>query len=166
MTMNVDSSRYAGRGQRGAKQRVGFFVNVLLVCLALSGCGGPKYTDVTLDINADSSINEGVLLPIDVIAVNESKAESVLSISPEEWFGNDMRERLTSEEIQKLAIKGGGTRNVTVKVRSEVGRIIIYADYENTSGRDRQQIIIFPKKAEFLNKYSIQVRKNRLELTP
>ena len=166
MTMDAQCSLHAGIDQGGAKRNMRNFIKWLLVCIALSGCAGPKYTDVTLSIKADTSINDGVLLPIDVIAVDESKAESVLSISPEEWFGNDMRERLTSEEIQKLAVKGGGARTVNVRVRSEVGRIIIYADYENTSERDRQQIIIFPKKEQFRGTYSIQVQKNRLELTP
>jgi hypothetical protein len=164
--MDMHYSLHAGIDRGVAKRHMGNFIRLLLVCIALTGCGGPKYTDVTLAIKADTSINDGVLLPIDVIAVDESKAQSVLSVSPEEWFGNDIRERLTSEEIQKLAIKGGGTRTLNVRVRSDVGRIIIYADYENTSERDRQQIIIFPKNERFQGKYSILVQKNRLELAP
>ena len=139
----------------------------MLLVFALSGCaGGPKQTDVTLQLKADESINNGILLPIDVVAVEESKAASILSISPDEWFGSDQRERLPPEEIQKLAIKDGGVRTVTVKVHKEAGKIIIYADYESTSQREQQQLVIDSKKESFHDSYLIKVKKNLLELVP
>jgi len=166
--MDEQSMLHTGIDLMGARRNLVNFVKWFLVGMVLSGCAAqarPKYTDVSLSLQADAPINDGVLLPIDVIAVNEIKADAVLSVSPEEWFGNDMRERLTSEEIQKFAIKDGGNRIIDVRVPSEVGRIIVYADYENTSERERQQIIIFPGKDRFKSNYSIRIQKNRLELT-
>jgi len=166
--MAEQGTLHAGVFHGNARRKITNFVLWFLVGMVMSGCAAqsrPKYTDVSLTLQADAPINDGVLLPIDVIAVNESKADSVLAVSPDEWFGNDMRERLTSEEIQKFAIKDGGSRTIDVRVPSEVGRIIIYADYENTSERERQQIIIFPGKDRFKRNYSIRIQKNRLELT-
>jgi hypothetical protein len=154
---------------RAARWNIAKFFGLFLVAMALSACAAPlkpNYTDVTLSLQADVPVNDGVLLPIDIITINENKAEAVLAISPDLWFGNDMRERLTAEEIQKFAVRDGGSRNITVRVPSETGKIIIYADYENTSEREGQQIIIFSGKDRFRDTYMIRVHNNRLELMP
>lgn len=168
MTMNEQGTQHTGT-DRAARWNIANFVGLFLVAVVLSGCAAPlkpHYTDVTLSLQADVPVNDGVLLPIDIITINENKAEAVLAISPDLWFGNDMRERLTAEEIQKFAVKDGGSRNITVRVPSETGKIIIYADYENTSEREGQQIIIFSGKDRFRDSYLIRVHNNRLELMP
>lgn len=136
--------------------------------LALAGCaaGPPKPADVTLQLKADNPINDGILLPIDIMTVDENKAASVLSLSPDEWFGSRLREQLTPDEIQKVAIRGGGTRSVPVKVNSQTGRIIVYADYEATSQRDQQQLVIDASKQALRDSYVIHVKTGELELSP
>jgi len=137
------------------------------LALALTGCaGGPRQTDVTLQLKADESINDGILLPIDVIAVDEGKAAAVLGVSPDEWFGSRQREQMAPDEIQKLAIRGGGNRTVPVKINPQNGKIILYADYESTSQREQQQLVIDPKKESLRDTYHIKVKKNFLELAP
>lgn len=169
MTMHEQCTLQTGNDRGAARRYITNFFKVLLVGIALSGCAAPttpRYTEVAVSLKADAPINDGILLPIDIITVNELKADAVLAISPELWFGNEMRERLTTEEIQKFAVKDGGTRKIDVRVPSDTGRIIIYADYENTSERAKQQIIIFPGKERFRDSYLIRVHNNRLELMP
>jgi hypothetical protein len=144
-------------------------IKFILFSVALSGCAyplTPSSTDVTLSLQADVPLNDGVLLPIDIIATNEIKAEAILGIPPGLWFGSDMREHLTKEEVHKLAVRGGETRDIAVTIGHGIGRIIVYADYENTSGREGQQLIISPRKSWFSKNYLISVRNNRLELMP
>ncbi len=167
--MNEQWRRNTETDRGAVKGKLVYFFMMLLVGMLLSACASPlkpDYTDVTLSLQADVLINDGVLLPIDIITLNDDKAEAVLGISPDLWFGNDMRERLTAEKIQKFAIRGGGERNITVRVPSETGKIIIYADYENISEREGQQIIIFSGKNRFRDSYLIRVHNNRLELVP
>ena len=142
---------------------------LLVLTMLLGGCAGPtapQFDDVTLNLQAAEAINDGVLLPIDIMAVNEIKADAVLAVAPDLWFGNEQREKLTPEEIQKVAIRGGGKRQVTVRVPSLAGKIILYADYENSNERAAQQIIISPLKGGFHEKYEILIQANRLELKP
>ncbi len=169
MTMNEQCTLQTENDRSAARRYIANFFKVLLIGVALAGCAAPsapRYTDVAVSLKADVPINDGVLLPIDIITVNELKADAVLAISPEVWFGNEMRERLTPEEIQKFAVKDGGTRKIDVRVPSDTGRIIIYADFENTSERVKQQIIIVPGKERFRDSYLINVHNNRLELKP
>jgi hypothetical protein len=51
-------------------------------------------------------------------------------------------------------------------VHKETGKIIIYADYESTSQREQQQLVIDSKKESFHDSYLIKVKKNLLELVP
>jgi predicted component of type VI protein secretion system len=169
MTMKEQCTLHTGNDRGAVRRYITNFFKVLLVGVALTGCAAPttpRYTEVAMSLKADVPINDGVLLPIDIITVNEIKADAVLAISPEVWFGNEMRERLTPEEIQKFAVKDGGTRKIDVRVPSDTGRIIVYADFENTSERQKQQIIIVPGKERFRDSYLIRVHNNRLELMP
>lgn len=147
-------------------------IKKLGICLALAmtltGCasGPPRPTDITLQFKAESPINSGILLPIDVMTVDQNKASAILSISPDEWFGNPMREQLTPDEIHKLAIRAGGERVIQVKVNPQSGKIILYADYEGTSQRDLQRLVIDAEKGSLEDTYLINVKLNQLELTP
>ncbi len=140
----------------------------LALAMTLTGCasGPTRPTDVTLEFKAGNSINNGILLPIDVMTVDQDKASAILGISPDEWFGNPMREQLTPDEIHKLAIRGGGERVIRVKVNPRTGKIILYADYESTSQRDLQRLVIDAEKKSLEDTYLINVKQNQLELTP
>ncbi len=141
----------------------------VLMSGVLFGCASPltpTSTDVTLSLQADVPINDGVLLPIDIITTSEIKAEAILSIPPGLWFGSDMRESLSKQEVHKFAVREGEARDITVTIGRGIGRIIIYADYENTNGREGQQLIISPGKSWFRKNYLISVRNSQLELIP
>lgn len=131
----------------------------------LLACGLPtQYSDITVTLDPQQEINDGVLLPVDILAVDAGTSESALSIGPDNWFGEDLRERLTGDEIKRLAITGGDSKSVQVKIPKGVNKIIIFADFENNSDRVGQQIVIVPEKLNFLSKYKIQVNENRMEL--
>jgi hypothetical protein len=133
-------------------------------CLFLNGCISSKVSKITLHFNADREINENVLLPLDVVVVDKSLSETVLSIGPDDWFGDSLRDRLVGEEVHHLAIKGGATREITVKIPEETNKVIIYADYENNIDRLGQQIVIAPKKAVFSPNYKVLIRDKNMEL--
>ena len=146
-----------------------FFCRMIIVitALVLSGCAMPKgFSDVTIMLESEGSINEGVLLPVDILVANDGLASSALGIGPDDWFGAELRDRLTNEEVQRLAIRGGTTRNVKVSIPEDVRRVIIFADYENNNERFGQQIVITPEKLNFFPKYRVRIRDNRMELVP
>jgi hypothetical protein len=136
-----------------------------LVVLGFSACAKiPRFSDITLILDPASEINEGVLLPVDILAVDSVISSKALEIGPDNWFGEDVRDRLTDGEIQRLAIKGGEEKKVSVKVNKSVHRIIIFADFENNSEAAGQQAIIIPEKFRFRPTYTILINDNSLEL--
>ncbi len=115
-----------------------------------------------ISIESDKDINNGILLPVDIISVNESFAEKVADIGPQDWFGHYYREKLSPEELNSLAIAGGQNRRVKVKIHSGVKRVIMYTDFENIDDRDSQQIIFMSSR---IKRYKfVRIRKNGLEL--
>ncbi len=133
----------------------------LFILLLATGCGGRT---VKIAFQADNHINEGVLLPVDIIAVQDSAVESVLDIGPETWFGHRMRERLISgKELFTFALSGGAKRKVKISVPKENKRVLVYADYENSEERDDQQVVITPSGWHF-GYYLIKVTGHAMEL--
>jgi len=136
-----------------------------LIAIGLSACvSGPHLTDITIRLVPAKKINEGVLLPVDILTVDSSLSATALGIGPDNWFGEDVRDRLTDDEIKRLAISGGNTKSVSLKVPENIHKVIIFADFENNSDRVGQQIIIAPEKLRFLPKYKININEDQMEL--
>ncbi|OKY76355.1 MAG: hypothetical protein BM485_03710 [Desulfobulbaceae bacterium DB1] len=139
----------------------------LILSVMLGACAAPKkFSDITLNFAADPSINDDVLLPVDIVVVDRAVSESVLEIGPENWFGETLRDRLVGEEIQHVAIKGDARREVKITIPEGVTKVIIYADYENNVDRLGQQIVISPEKNNFAPSYKVNIKDNRMELAP
>ena len=123
-------------------------VNICIICILLSLVGCGKATHLSLTINSAPGINDGVLLPMDIIAVEKSKVEQVLDVGPEDWFGDSLRDSLhpgSNEDIHRLAVKADTSRVVDVRIGEEVEQVVIFADFENSVDRESQQIIIIPE---------------------
>lgn len=140
------------------------FLSLVVFAFSFFACAITRpFSTVTLDFQSIKDINDGALLPVDIVTVEKSVSDSVLEIGPDNWFGNGLRDRLTGEEIKHLAIKGGSTRQVKIKVPSEVEKIIIYADYENNIDRAGQQVVILPARFNFLPIYKINLKESKME---
>jgi hypothetical protein len=138
---------------------------LFLIVLGLSACSLPaQYTDINIILDPAKDINDGVLLPLDVLAIDAGSSEAALGVGPDNWFGEDLRDRLTGDEIKRLAISGGIEKSVLVKISEGVNKIIIFADFENNSDRVGQQIVIVPEKLNFLSKYRIKINEDTMEL--
>lgn len=133
-----------------------FFI-ILIISIFMTGC-----STMIISIEADKDINDGILLPVDIISVNESFAGKVSDIGPQDWFGHYYREKLSPDELNTLAIAGGQNRRVKVKIHSGVERIIVYTDFENIDDRDSQQVILMSSR--FRRYKFIRIRGNGLEL--
>jgi len=121
-----------------------------------------KPTRITLFIESGPHINNDVLLPLDIIAVDASFSDLILDIGPEAWFGHSARGRLVKNELRRFAISSGETRKIEVNVNKKIKRIIIYADYEKVIDRRGQQVIIEPKRWRF--NYTVRIGFNEMEL--
>ncbi len=137
---------------------------IAAIAASLTGCA-TKPELITIHLTADRHINDGVRLPVDIIAVEGSGEASfmgsVMKIGPEAWFGHSKRDQLSRRDYVPLAISGGETREETLKLNEEIKRVIVYADFENNKERDTQQVIIIPEKRH--EKHFIMIRESELE---
>jgi len=111
-------------------------------------------------VSENNTINENVLIPIDVIVTENSDA--ILEIGPENWFAHPKRDSLLNNELYRMTISGWDTHKLWLKPDSFIRKIIIFADYENLHDRDGQQLVLFPKMMDFT--YTIKITSNGMEL--
>jgi hypothetical protein len=121
-------------------------------------------SEIRIRLVAEGEINDRILLPVDILAVDETLAAQVLEIGAGDWFVHKTRDRLAGDEIYRFDISGGDRKEVTVPLRKPVLRIIIFADYDRTTeGRTRQ--IVLPRD-KWKSEYTVRVRQMELELEP
>ena len=147
---------------------IGLFCCFLLIFI-LHGCAsglGLGSSNVKITFSSEDNINDGVLLPVDIIACDDVLSSSVLGVGPDSWFGDPLRDRLTGDNIHRLAISGGSSRSVKVNVTKSTKKIIVYADYELSTERMDQQIVISSENLGMFTSYKIQLNEMRMELLP
>ncbi len=128
----------------------------LLVTISLlSGCGKSKdlvaneekevgkIRAKSIIFQCDEHINQGMLLPVDVIYITRyHRPREVISIGPNNWFNSFEREKW--ETKQTLSLKGGETK--TLKLNKlwlkETKLLVIFADFKDVKESQSQQIII------------------------
>jgi hypothetical protein len=118
-----------------------FLILVLFIqaCSCLSFIWGSN--TVSIYFLAEKKINGGLLLPVDIIVVNDSTGNEIVKTDPDKWFVSDKRKTLVrGKEIFQLAIKGGEFRKDTqIHINEHIKKIIIYANYNKQSSRESQQ---------------------------
>ena len=138
---------------------------LMVICLLmLVGCGKSSHLMVT--IVSEPDINDGVLLPMDIMAVNESKTDQILEIGPEDWFGDPLRESMrpgAKGNIQRLAIGADATKEVEIALGEDVERVIVFTDFETSTDRESQEIVIVPT-GMFKNKVVIDVETSKMRV--
>ncbi len=138
---------------------------LMVVCLLmLVGCG--KSSHLMLTIVSEPNINDGVLLPMDIMAVSDGKTDQILEIGPEDWFGDSLRESMrpgAKGNIQRLAIGSDSTKTVELTIGEDVERVVVFADFETSTDRESQEIIIVPT-GMFKNKVVIEVETSKMRV--
>jgi hypothetical protein len=138
---------------------------VMVICLfMLVGCG--KSSSMMVTIVSEPDINDGVLLPMDIMAVNEDKTDQILEIGPEDWFGDSLRDSMrpgAKGNVHRLAIDADSKKVVEVKLAEDVERVVVFADFETSTDRESQEIIIVPT-GMFKNKVVIEVETSKMRV--
>ena len=125
-------------------------VFILLVLAMLYACAlfrsPPKPLRVdTLSIlfKCDSEINQGMLLPIDVIFITaDDNMKEVTKIGPTAWF--DSEERQSWAHRQTLSLRSGVEVRLILNKPPETKSIVIFASFFQVEDQHAQQVIIEP----------------------
>lgn len=119
---------------------------VILLLLALAGCGGAPFQPVktqTLVFKPDKQINDGQLLPVDIIYVSYlHQLRELSSIGPSQWFNSSKRAAWLPK--QSVGVVGG--KQVKVKLdpvlTARCPFVVIFASFKGVANDARQQVII------------------------
>ncbi|MFP4348321.1 MAG: hypothetical protein ACOC3W_02500 [Thermodesulfobacteriota bacterium] len=134
------------RGKVSAKNLV-----LIVLLLTAGGCASTE-TEVVdygliptrrITFYCDERINQGQLLPVDVIYIQRYHMPSqVISLGPDQWFDHIERDRW--EEKQTLGLTGGEEKTLQLNRRwlANTKFIVIYADFKDVSVPYSQQIIL------------------------
>jgi hypothetical protein len=106
----------------------------------------------SLTFKCDKQINQGMLLPVDIIYVTRFRMpREVISVGPNQWFDSVVREGW--EEKQSLSLRGGDQKTVELnKGWLEHSKyLIVYADFKGVKTPAYQQIILDENAKKHLN---------------
>jgi hypothetical protein len=124
----------------------------LLVLLA--GCASPA----SLHFRCEPQINEGLLLTVDLIQVNDAEAPQVRAAG-DQWFYSDLRRQL-EPRTHTVAVQGGCDTTVSVPARKGYDTLVIVADFKSGGGSGNLQ---FKSKKEWDGKkLLLRVQGNQL----
>jgi hypothetical protein len=140
----------------GAAGEIALISLFLLVnILMLSSCGSSKGVVVreeegvgkilakSIIFQCDKQINQGMLLPVDVIYITRyHRPREVIAIGPNNWFNSSERQKW--ETRQTLSLKGGETRTLELNQLwlRETKLLVIFADFKDVEEPDPQQVLI------------------------
>lgn len=127
------------------------FLLLMVFFLMVGGCASTEKEEKDygligtkrITFYCDERINQGQLLPVDVIYIQRYHMPSeVISLGPDNWF--DHIERDQWEERQTLGLKGGEIKTLTLNQRwlANTKFIVIYADFKDVAVPYSQQIIL------------------------
>ncbi|MCK5194499.1 MAG: hypothetical protein KAQ71_11865, partial [Desulfobulbaceae bacterium] len=88
-------------------------------------------------------INQGMLLPVDVIYVTRyHMPREITSIGPDKWFNSYERDNWV--ERQSLSLKGGETRELKLNKLwlKNTKFLLVFTDFKDVNGPYSQQLII------------------------
>jgi len=124
------------------------FVLVALVLLSFFSCcllpepyKPPQNKTKAILFKCDNSINEGMVLPVDVIYITaESGLKEVIKIGPDAWFDSEERERWPFK--QTLMLGGGEEILFRLSKPPETKFIVIFASFFKVKEKKVQQVIL------------------------
>lgn len=138
------------------RSTIGAYLPVVFIMLAgmlFSGCA----TGRSITFTCDPQINQGQLLPVDIIYVARYQTpREVIAIGPDQWFNSE--ERMQWETRQTLDLKGAETKTIQLNQRwlKDAKLLIIFADFKDVKNPQSQQVIID----------NLPVRKEHIHVMP
>ena len=102
-----------------------------------------KVKTKNITFKCDQHINQGMLLPVDVIYVTRyHMPREITSIGPDKWFNSYERDNLV--ERQSLSLKGGETRELKLNKLwlKNTKFLLVFTDFKDVNGPYSQQLII------------------------
>ncbi len=145
----------SSKNPRIAEKLILISLFLLLNISMLSSCGSSKGSVANEERNVgkiqaksiifqcDKKINQGMLLPVDVIYITRyHRPREVISVGPNNWFNSLEREKW--ETRQTLSLKGGETKTLELNKLwlKETKLLVIFADFKDVEEPHSQQIII------------------------
>jgi hypothetical protein len=115
----------------------------------LMGCASPA----SLRFRCEPQINEGLLLTVDLIEVNDAEISQVRQAG-DQWFYSDLRRQL-EPRTRTVAVQGGCDTTVKLPARKGYDTLAIVADFKSGSGSGGN--MQFRQKPEWVGK-SLQLR--------
>ncbi len=115
-----------------------------LLALLAAGCASPS----TLSFRCDPDINDGLLLTIDLVQVNEAEAAQIRQ-SGDQWFYSELRRQL-EPRTRTVAVEGGCNTSVKLTPVKGYDTLAVISDYKsagNSSGN-----LVFREKAAWKGK--------------
>ena len=135
-------------------------ITFIVVLLVMAGC----VPQVKLVFRCADNINEGFLLPVDIISVSQEEEKAILQIGPEAWFESEYRSKLTKEQLVKIAINSGKITEIAIDIPQKKSVVIIFADYMEITEQNPQQLIIHHQKWRGYVTGEISVGKKGLQM--
>jgi len=91
----------------------------------------------------DRRFNQGMTLPLDVCFVLvKGTPDSILKISPEDWFAKDKRDKYAYKQALSFHPRQHSPVKVVLQVPPDTQDLVIVADYINLTGAKGQQLVI------------------------
>jgi len=119
-------------------------------------------------------LNDGKLLTVEMIAVEDKQAADILKIGPDEWFkfSNSMRKELKKYNNKFLHFEtftdGERVKSLTIQELKNVRQVIIFANFHNNTkyeiGQNGDQCIIINLKAGVYSYGKIELDFNKMVL--
>ncbi len=122
----------------------------------LAGCAGPA----SLRFRCEPQINDGLLLTVDLIQVNDSEVPQIRQAG-DQWFYSDLRRQL-EPRTRTVAVQGGCDTTVKLPSRKGYNTLAVISDFKSGSGSTSS--VQFRQKAEWEGK-SLQLRIQGSTLT-
>jgi len=150
---------------RGANQDLGRRILTVAIGAALvlltAGCASQS----VVRFLCDSRVNDGVLLTIDLIQVNESEAAQIRQVGSK-WFYSPLRPQLALR-TKTIAVKGGCAETVELaKPKKGYDILAIVAEYQTaTSDRPEGNMVFRMKKDWQGERLLVAVRDAYLSVT-
>jgi hypothetical protein len=94
--------------------------------LGLAGCA----SGTSLHFRCDPSINEGLLLTVDLVQVNEAEVAQIRQAG-DQWFYSDLRRQL-EPRTRTVAVQGGCDTTVQLTPRKGYDTLAVISDYKSS----------------------------------
>ncbi len=109
------------------RQRIAPLVLLALAAL-LASCASPA----ALHFRCEPQINEGLLLTVDLVQVNDAEAPQIRQAG-DQWFYSDLRRQL-EPRTRTVAVQGGCDTTVQLPARKGYDTLAIISDFKSGSG--------------------------------